>query len=77
MRWSHGRITLLMLGGIIVLAIALGILFGTDLVLHDHPVPFPLIAGGAALACLFVLRLRGSGPGGGPGGAQGGPGPRP
>jgi hypothetical protein len=72
-------VTLLMLGGVVVLAIALGILFGTDLVLRSHPVPFPLIAGGAALACLFVLRLRGNGTGsgGGPGGDQGGPGPRP
>jgi hypothetical protein len=73
MRWSYGRVTLVMLGVIVLLAVALGILFGTDLLLHDHPVPFPLIAGGSALACLFVLRLRGSGPGG----SQGGPGSRP
>lgn len=81
MRWSYGRVTLLMLGVIVAVAVALGILFGTEIVLHDHPIPFPLIGGGAALACLFVLRLRGSGPGGGhgggPGGDQGGPGARP
>jgi hypothetical protein len=73
MRWSYGRVTLLLLGVIVVLAVGLGILFGTDLVLDQHPVPFPLIAGGAALAALLVLRLRGNGPGNG----QGGPGPRP
>jgi len=77
MRWTHGRVTLLMLGAIVVIAVALGIVFGTDLVLHNHPVPFPLIAGGAALACLLVLRLRGNGTNGGPGGSgPGGPGSR-
>lgn len=67
MRWSHGRVTLAILGGIVLLGVALGILLGTDLILRTHPVPFPLIAGGAVLLCLFVLRLRGRGPdGGGP-----------
>ena len=73
MRWIHGRVTLLMIGGIVLLAIGLGIAFGTNLVLRDHAIPFPLIAGGAALACLLVLRLRGSGPGNG----RGGPGRQP
>jgi hypothetical protein len=70
MRWSYGRVTLLMLGVIVLLAVVIGIVFGTNLVLRDQPVPFPLIGGGAALACLLVLRLRGRGPGDG----QGGPG---
>ena len=72
MRWTHSRVTLALLGGVVVLALAVGILLGTDLILHSHPVPFPLIAGGAALACLLILRLRGSGPGSGRGGPGGG-----
>jgi hypothetical protein len=60
---SSGRMTLLMLGVVIVVAVALGIVFGTDLVFASGPIPFPLIAGAAALACLLILRLR-TGPGG-------------
>ena len=78
MRWSYGRVTLLMLGVIVALAVGLRHpVRYRPFVLHDHPVPFPLIAGGAALACLFVLRLRGDGPGGGRGRGTGGPRRRP
>mgnify|MGYP000055250297 CR=1 FL=1 len=63
MRRSSGRVTLVMLGVVIVVTVALGILFGTDLVFASRPIPFPLIAGAAALACLLILRLR-TGPGG-------------
>ena len=68
MRGNHGLVTLVMLGGIVVLALGLGIVLGTDL--FFPAVPFPLIAGAAALVCLLVLRLRGGGPKG-----PGSPGP--
>ncbi len=73
MRLSPGRTTLLLLGIVVVLAVALGIVFGTDLVFVSRPIPFPLIGGGAALACVLILRLRGAS-GGGSGGGSGGPG---
>lgn len=72
MRLSPGRTTLLMIGGVIVLAVALGIVFGTDLVFASRPIPFPLIGGGAALACVLILRLRGGAGSGGPGGPNSG-----
>ena len=65
MRRSHGGTTLLLLGVVVAVAVALGVLLGTDLILPTKPIAFPLIGGGAALACLLILRLR-SGPRGRP-----------